>query len=179
MDVSKWLNNIQELYNSLCDLDTNYMTDWEFFLALLDLMPSDTGWQHFLSTLCTTIHDADQMGVEINSMSFVTRIHEEHWHHHKDDHRNNSHIFSTQLDAQHHSNSQNDHVNCLWLMPRLLCLPSIHNLLSPRTSINSVPMTTVVLLIVITPVTASFTKEQRRDNIEKGGVALGTSTFHH
>ena len=33
MDISKWLNNIQELYNSLCDLDTDRMTNREFALA--------------------------------------------------------------------------------------------------------------------------------------------------
>ena len=94
MDVAKWLDDMQELYNSLCDLDTDCMSDCEFALAILDLMLSDSDWQPFLSTLHTTVHNCDKQGVDIDSTSFITCIRDEHWHCHKDSYRNNSHIFS-------------------------------------------------------------------------------------
>jgi hypothetical protein len=41
MNVAKWLLDIQRLYNSLCDLDPDRMTDHDFTLTILDLMPQD------------------------------------------------------------------------------------------------------------------------------------------
>jgi hypothetical protein len=43
MDVAKWLNDMQLLHNSLCDLDTERMPDRDFALTILDLMPQDEG----------------------------------------------------------------------------------------------------------------------------------------
>ena len=51
MNVTNWLNNMQHLYNSLCDLDTNHMSNREFTLTILDLMPQDNGWTDFVSRL--------------------------------------------------------------------------------------------------------------------------------
>ena len=39
MNIAKWLNDMQRLYNSLCNLDVDRMTDHDFALAILDLMP--------------------------------------------------------------------------------------------------------------------------------------------
>jgi hypothetical protein len=39
MNVTNWLNDMQHLYNSLCDLKTDHMSNCEFTLAILDLMP--------------------------------------------------------------------------------------------------------------------------------------------
>jgi LTR polyprotein gag-polypeptide-like protein len=38
MNVTNWLNNMQCLYNLLCDLETDCMSNCKFTLAILDLM---------------------------------------------------------------------------------------------------------------------------------------------
>ena len=106
MDVAKWLDDMQELYNSLCDLNTDHMSDRKFALTILDLMLSDSDWQPFLSTLRTMVHDCDKQGVDIDSTSFITCIRDEHWHHHKDSYHNDSHIFLAQFNAQRQNYAQ-------------------------------------------------------------------------
>ena len=51
MDVSKWLDDMQRLYNSLCNLEVDRMSDRKFALAILNLMPQDDGWRDFTSNL--------------------------------------------------------------------------------------------------------------------------------
>jgi hypothetical protein len=41
MNVAKWLTDMQCLYTTLCSVEVEQMTDHEFTLAILDLMPQD------------------------------------------------------------------------------------------------------------------------------------------
>jgi hypothetical protein len=59
MNVAKWLNDMQCLYNSLCDHDNERMSDRNFALAILDLMPQDDGWRDFVSGLRAKVRDSD------------------------------------------------------------------------------------------------------------------------
>jgi hypothetical protein len=59
MNMAKWLNDMQCLYNSHCDLDIDRMSDQCFTLTILDLMPLDNNWHVFLSNLCTKANDFD------------------------------------------------------------------------------------------------------------------------
>ena len=59
MNVAKWLNDMQHLYNSLCDLDTDRMSDRDFVLAILDLMLQDEGWRDYLSGLRIKVRECD------------------------------------------------------------------------------------------------------------------------
>ena len=74
MNVIKWLNNMQRLHNSLCDLNNKRMTDRDFALAILDLMPQDDRWRDFLSSLHTKVHDLNAQSLPIDSTTFVTTI---------------------------------------------------------------------------------------------------------
>lgn len=102
MNISKWLNDMQTLYNSLCDLDTERMTDRDFALAILDLMPQDDGWRDFVSSLRTKVRDSDSQTLPIDSTTFITTIRDEYWYRHKDDYQSTSHIFTARYDAQKH-----------------------------------------------------------------------------
>ena len=181
MDVAKWLDDMQELYNPLCDLDTDCMSDREFAFAILDLMLSDSDWQPFLSTLCTMIHDCDKQRVDINSTSFITRIWDEHWHHHKDNYCNDSHVFSAWSDAQRQNHIQKCFRGSAEMsMVSVPASPATNAcafliLLTPT---NYTRTTTVVPFVDMTLLTASHTKVQRRVNIKMVGVALGTFIFH-
>ena len=106
MNVARWLNDMQRLYNSLCDLDNERMTDRDFALAILDLMPQDDGWRDFLSNLRTKVRDSDAQSLPIDSTTFVTAIRDEYWYRHKDDYQTTSHIFSARFEAQKRSNAQ-------------------------------------------------------------------------
>src|ERR1019366_3368520 len=41
MDVVHWLNDMQQFFNTLCDIDPDAMTDSAFAIAILDNMPQD------------------------------------------------------------------------------------------------------------------------------------------
>jgi hypothetical protein len=106
MNIAIWLNDMQCLYNSLCDLDPECMSDRDFALAILDLLPQDDGWRDFVSNLRTKVRDSDTKSLPIDSIDFITPIREEYWYRHKDDDQTSSHIFSARSDAQKRANSQ-------------------------------------------------------------------------
>jgi len=97
---------MHRLYSSLCDLDTDFMSDRDFALAILDLMPQDNEWRVFLSGLRTKVRDSDSQELPIYSTTFITAIHDEYWYRHKDDYQATSHIFSARFDAQRRSSTQ-------------------------------------------------------------------------
>src|SRR6266403_1962981 len=103
MDVAKWLNDMQRLYGCLCNLDVECMSDREFALAILDLMPQDDVWRYFVSSLRTKVHDCDRQGVPISSITFVADIRDEYWYRHKDDFNTASRVFSARFEAQKRS----------------------------------------------------------------------------
>lgn len=106
MNVATWLNDMQNLYSLLCDLDVECMSDRDFALAILDLMPQDTSWRGFLSGLRAKVRDSDALGLPVDSTTFTTAIRDEHWYRHKDDHQNTSQIFSARVEAQKRSKAQ-------------------------------------------------------------------------
>jgi hypothetical protein len=59
MNMAKWLTNMQCLYTTLCGIEIKCMTDHEFTLAILDLMPQDSIWMSFVFRLQDKFHDAD------------------------------------------------------------------------------------------------------------------------
>jgi hypothetical protein len=82
------------------------MTDHDFALAILDLMPQDEGWHAFLSGLRTKVRESDTHGLPLNSSTFTTAIRDEYWYRHKDDYQTTSHIFSARFEAQKRANVQ-------------------------------------------------------------------------
>jgi gag-polypeptide of LTR copia-type len=103
MNVAKWLNDMQSLYNSLCDLDIEHMSDRDFALAILDLMPQDDDWRNFVSDLRTKVRDRDTQELQIDSTTFISAIRDEYWFRHRDDYQNTSHIFSARIEAEKRS----------------------------------------------------------------------------
>jgi hypothetical protein len=81
------------------------MSDRDFALTILDLMPLDNNWHVFLSNLRTKVNDFNAQGIPITSASFITSIRDEFWFRHRDDHTNNSEIFSAHFDSQRRSNT--------------------------------------------------------------------------
>jgi gag-polypeptide of LTR copia-type len=106
MDVAKWLNNMQRLYNSLCDLNTERMSDCDFTLAILDLMPQDDGWRNFASGLRMKVCNSETHNLPIHSTTFIATIRDEYWHRHKDDYQTTSHIFTARFEAQKRAATQ-------------------------------------------------------------------------
>lgn len=99
MDIAKWLTDMQQLYTSLCVLDTNSLSDREFALAILVLMPEpeDDGWTNLLSGLRMKVRDSDSQGPPIDSTMFITVI-RDYWYsrNSKDDHQIAAHVPSAQ-----------------------------------------------------------------------------------
>lgn len=93
MNIERWLNDMQRLYNSLCNLDTDCMSDRDFALAILDLVPPgrDEGWQNFLSGLWTQVRVSDSQGLPIYSATFITAIRDYCYLHKGYDYQTTSH----------------------------------------------------------------------------------------
>jgi hypothetical protein len=100
LKVSTWLNDMQNLYNLLCDLNIEHMTDHDFALIILDLMPQDDGWRDFVSNLRSKVRDSNAQNMPIDSITFITVIHDKYWYRHKDDPQSTSTIFSACTKAQ-------------------------------------------------------------------------------
>jgi hypothetical protein len=136
MNVTKWLTDMQQLFNSLCDLETDRMTNREFTLAILDLMPQDNGWRDFVSGLRSKVRDANTQGLPIHSSTFTTAIRDENWHCHKDDQHLNSQIFSARFEAQCRSSTPKR--PCPTDIVALTSVPSYPNKRSHTTNPNKV-----------------------------------------
>ncbi|TDL13284.1 hypothetical protein BD410DRAFT_735555, partial [Rickenella mellea] len=50
-DVGQWLTSLQRLRARLCSIEPDSMTDREFALTILNLMPQDSNWRNFVSGL--------------------------------------------------------------------------------------------------------------------------------
>jgi hypothetical protein len=100
MNITKWINDMQRLYNSLCDLDLDCLSDHDFTLTILDLLPQDDGWMEFLSVLQTKVRNCEALGLPLDSVTFTTAIREEYWAQHKDDNQTSSNIFSARQEYQ-------------------------------------------------------------------------------
>ena len=111
MNIAKWLTDMHRLYNLLCELDMNFMSNRDFALAILDLMPQDNGWGVFLSGLRTKVRDIDSQELPIYSTTVTAAIHDEYWYRHKDDDQATSHIFSARFDAQRRSSMKKRPLN--------------------------------------------------------------------
>jgi hypothetical protein len=109
MNVAKWLSDMQHQYASLCDLDTTHMTDHDFALAILDLMPQDDSWRNFVSDLRTKVRNLEAEQRHVDSSTFIIAIRDEHWYRHRDDFQTNSQIFSARLDAQKQAAQKRSH----------------------------------------------------------------------
>jgi hypothetical protein len=100
-DVGNWLNEMQQSYNALCDVDPDSLSDAKFGLAILNNMPQDIEWRPFLSSLrATLLHNESQdPPLPVSSMEFITSIREEYWYRQKDLPHPPSYIFSARSDT--------------------------------------------------------------------------------
>ncbi|TDL20193.1 hypothetical protein BD410DRAFT_384884 [Rickenella mellea] len=64
MDVRLWLNDMQRMYGQICAMDLDCMTDREFAMAILDLMPLDSGWRYFIARLREETLEKEADGVK-------------------------------------------------------------------------------------------------------------------
>jgi hypothetical protein len=99
MNVAKWLTDMQRLYTRLCGIEVERMTDREFALAILDLMPQDNIWTSFVSGLRDKLHEADSHHTPFRSVTLISRIRDEHWCRHKDDDKTQATVFTARYDA--------------------------------------------------------------------------------
>ncbi len=104
MNLTTWLTDLQKLYNSLCNLGHEHMSDHKFALTILDLMLQDDGWTNFVSGLQSKVHNSNDRGLPISFATFITAINNEYWYQHKDNHQTSSLIFSARFKAQKCSN---------------------------------------------------------------------------
>jgi hypothetical protein len=76
MDVGTWLNDMQRLYNSLCDMDPGSFSQLVFTLAILDNMPQDPSWLEFVCKLKNKVRKLDESRppVPIDSKLFISKI---------------------------------------------------------------------------------------------------------
>lgn len=94
MNVATWLDDMQRLYNSLCYIDNNRMTNTEFVFAILDLMPEDDNWRGFMGLLRQKALQAEAAKLPIDSVSYISAIRDEYWYKQRKRNEAPSHIFT-------------------------------------------------------------------------------------
>jgi gag-polypeptide of LTR copia-type len=96
MDVIQWLNDMQQLFNTLCDIDPENMTDSEFAAAILDKMPQDGSWRPFLAGMRKTIQDyaKNDPPTSISSIEVIASVREEYWCRQRENPHPTTHVFS-------------------------------------------------------------------------------------
>jgi hypothetical protein len=107
MDIASWLTDMQQLYYTLCNLDTDCLSDHDFTFTILDLMwkGRDEGWTGFLSDLRREARNSESRGLPIHSATFITAI-RDYWYRHDDNHHTTAHIFPARFEAQRRINTQ-------------------------------------------------------------------------
>ncbi|SRR5258707_10876677 len=81
------------------------MTDREFALAILDLMPQDNVWVSFVLGLQDKLHNADSQRAPFCLVALILHIRDEYWCRHKDNDKNQSLVFTAQFDALNKSSN--------------------------------------------------------------------------
>jgi hypothetical protein len=99
MNMAKWLTDMQCLYTTLCGVKVEQMTNHEFTLAILDLMPQDNAWAGFVSGLWNRLYDANSQRVLFHSVTLIPCIQDKHWCQHKDDDKTQSTMFTAWFNA--------------------------------------------------------------------------------
>jgi hypothetical protein len=97
MNIANWLTDMQRLFDTLCGIDPDAMTDDSFALIIVDNMLQDNDtWRTFVSSLCIKIreYETNTLPTPIHSIEFITLIREEFWFRHRNDAQMNVHIFS-------------------------------------------------------------------------------------
>jgi len=72
--MAKWLTDMQCLYTTLCGVEVECMTNCEFALAILDLMPQDNAWGAFTLGLQDKLHNANSHRVPFHSVTLISHI---------------------------------------------------------------------------------------------------------
>src|SRR5258708_2711023 len=75
------------------------MSDWDFTLAILDLMSQENNWRSFLIKEHAKVQKLDTKGLQIDSIFLTSSISNEDWHHHQNDANSSFHIFTAHHDA--------------------------------------------------------------------------------
>jgi hypothetical protein len=104
-DVVQWLAEIQHCYNTLCDMDAECMSNWEFALLILDNMPEDSSWHTYLLGLRAKVrkHESHTPPLPIHSIDFIVNICDEYQFRNKKSAQTASHVLSAN-DANRRSN---------------------------------------------------------------------------
>lgn len=102
MDVARWVDDMQRLYNTLCNMDTECLSDRCFTLVVLDNMTQHGSWRAFLSALRAKVRGYDShqpTPTPLDSTEFLTAIRNEYWHRNPNNPEISSHFFSARTDA--------------------------------------------------------------------------------
>jgi hypothetical protein len=82
LDLREWIDGIEILYNDLCDLDSEAMSDRTFVLTILANISASSKWQEFGSRLrdCLAEYDNHEPNpICVTPTDFIFRIREKHW----------------------------------------------------------------------------------------------------
>ncbi|TDL20742.1 hypothetical protein BD410DRAFT_804660 [Rickenella mellea] len=72
-NVREWLDELLRLRGQLCAIEPDCMTDKEFALTILNLMPLDLNWRNFVSGLQAKVLEKEENNRPITSISVTCR----------------------------------------------------------------------------------------------------------
>jgi hypothetical protein len=101
MDVGKWLDDMQRMYNDLVDRDSSRMSDKDFALAVFDLMPMNDRWMNTVTTMQNEARSRKKNHQpSMSSTEVITHLREIHWSHTKRSSESSGDIFSARYEAE-------------------------------------------------------------------------------
>jgi hypothetical protein len=82
MDIIEWLNDMQQLYNELVDMDADVLSDHNFAITAINNLPQNNEWRSFAKNQRQAIFWYDHTKpdpIAVTSEEFLNAIREEHY----------------------------------------------------------------------------------------------------
>jgi len=95
--TATWLDDCQQMYDELYNMDSESMSDVEFTKTLLNNMPIDSNWRNFLSGLR---QEYSKRTVHPGSIEVINTICDEYWIQNRNDPQSYGTAFSAKLNVQ-------------------------------------------------------------------------------
>ena len=96
-NTATWLDDCQQMYDELYNMDSESMSDVEFTKTLLNNMPIDSNWRNFLSGLR---QEYSKRTVHPGSIEVINTICDEYWIQNRNDPQSYGTAFSAKLNVQ-------------------------------------------------------------------------------
>jgi hypothetical protein len=99
MDVAKWLEEMQSLFDALCSMRESTMTDHEFTIAILNNAPKTEAWRVAITGLRNKLHLYESQGKPIRPSEFISNVRDKNWYYNRENPQSSAYVFTARGDS--------------------------------------------------------------------------------